>query len=225
MKKNGFSKGLIGTGLISAIAASLCCITPLLALIAGSSGLASSFSWMEPFRPYLIGLTILVLGFAWYQKLKPSTSDDIVCDCETDEKPSFWQTKSFLLIVTVFAVLMMLFPYYGHVFYKTNKQESAIIQQDHIKQITLKVDGMTCASCQAHVQHAALSLPGVTEADVLLDQGLAHIKFDKSRVDTSQIIQAINQSGYKVSGIINVQERNSAPAFIPEAPGCCRKKH
>jgi len=35
---------LIGTGLLTAIAASLCCITPVLALIAGTSGLASTFS-------------------------------------------------------------------------------------------------------------------------------------------------------------------------------------
>jgi mercuric ion transport protein len=62
-------KKLIGAGLLTAIAASLCCITPVLALIAGTSGLASTFSWLEPFRPYFIGLTILVLGFAWYQKL------------------------------------------------------------------------------------------------------------------------------------------------------------
>ena len=63
---------LIGAGLLTAIAASLCCITPVLALIAGTSGIASTFSWIEPFRPYLIGLTILVLGFAWYQKLETS---------------------------------------------------------------------------------------------------------------------------------------------------------
>ena len=64
-------KKLIGAGLLTTIAASLCCITPVLALIAGTSGLTSTFSWLEPFRPYFIGLTILVLGFAWYQKLKP----------------------------------------------------------------------------------------------------------------------------------------------------------
>jgi mercuric ion transport protein len=74
---------LIGTGLLTAITASLCCITPVLALIAGTSGIASTFSWIEPFRPYLIGLTILVLGFAWYQKLKPQKEID--CECETDE--------------------------------------------------------------------------------------------------------------------------------------------
>ena len=63
-------KKLIGAGLLTAIAASLCCITPVLALVAGTSGLASTFSWLEPFRPYFVGLTILVLGFAWYQKTK-----------------------------------------------------------------------------------------------------------------------------------------------------------
>ena len=85
---------LIGAGLLTAIAASLCCITPVLALIAGTSGLASTFSWLEPFRPYFIGMTILVLGFAWYQKLKPKKQID--CNCETEEKPKFIQSKMFL---------------------------------------------------------------------------------------------------------------------------------
>ncbi len=84
---------LIGAGLLTAIAASLCCVTPVLALIAGTSGLASTFSWLESFRPYFIGLTILVLGFAWYQKLKPKKQID--CNCETAEKPKFIQSKTF----------------------------------------------------------------------------------------------------------------------------------
>ncbi len=66
------SKGLIGAGILTAIAASLCCITPVLSLIAGISGLASAFSWLEPARPYLIGITVIVIGFTWYQKLKPN---------------------------------------------------------------------------------------------------------------------------------------------------------
>ena len=93
------------TSLLTAITASLCCITPVLAIIAGSSGIASTFSWIEPFRPYLIGLTILILGFAWYQKLKPE--NEIDCECETDDlpdskagKPKFMQSKTFLGIVT-----------------------------------------------------------------------------------------------------------------------------
>ena len=98
MKSN--NKGILGNGVLSAIGASLCCITPLLALISGTSGLASTFSWLELFRPYLIGITVLVLGFAWYQKLKPKKAME--CDCETQEKTKFIQSRTFLLIVTVF---------------------------------------------------------------------------------------------------------------------------
>jgi hypothetical protein len=67
MKKQ---QGILGAGVLTAVAASLCCITPVLAIVAGSSGIVASFSWLEPIRPYLIGLTVIVLGFAWHQKLK-----------------------------------------------------------------------------------------------------------------------------------------------------------
>ena len=92
---------LLGAGVLTAITASLCCITPVLAIVAGSSGIAASFSWLEPFRPYLIGSTLLVLGFAWYQTLKPKK--EVECDCE-EEKPKFMQTKLFLGIVTGYSV-------------------------------------------------------------------------------------------------------------------------
>ena len=96
---------LIGASLLTAITASLCCITPVLALIAGTSGIASTFSWIEPFRPYLIGLTTLILGFTWHQKLKPEKEID--CVCETDEKPKFIQSKNFLGIVTIFVIVIL----------------------------------------------------------------------------------------------------------------------
>ena len=45
------SKSLAGTGLLAALAASLCCITPLLVIVGGLGGVASTFSWLEPLRP------------------------------------------------------------------------------------------------------------------------------------------------------------------------------
>ena len=65
-----------GAGVLTAIAASLCCITPVIALLAGGSSVAANFSWIEPARPYLIGLSIAVLTFAWYLKLKPTKTND-----------------------------------------------------------------------------------------------------------------------------------------------------
>jgi mercuric ion transport protein len=102
------SGAIASTSLLSAIAASLCCITPVIALLAGSSSVAANFSWIEPARPYLIGLSVAVLAFAWYQQLKPIKSNDPDCNCDTKNR-SFLQSKTFLGIITIFSALMMAF--------------------------------------------------------------------------------------------------------------------
>jgi len=195
---------LIGVGLFTAITASLCCITPVLALIAGTSGIASTFSWVEPFRPYLVGLTVLVLGFAWYQKLKPQKKID--CECETDDlsagkagKPKFIQSKKFLGIVTVFAIAMLAFPYYSGIFYPNTEKQIIIVDKSDIKITEFKISGMTCASCEEHVNHEVNKLKGIISSKASYENGNAIIEFDKTKTTETEIEKAINTTGYKVT--------------------------
>ena len=188
---------LIGAGLLTAITASLCCITPVLALIAGTSGIASTFSWIEPFRPYLIGLTILVLAFAWYQKLKPQKEID--CECETDEKPKFIQSKKFLGIVTAFAIVMLAFPYYSGIFYPKTEKQIMIVDKSNISTTEFKISGMTCASCEEHVNHEVNKLNGILDSKASYENGNAIIEFDKTKTNETEIEKAINSTGYKVT--------------------------
>ena len=188
---------LIGTSLLTAITASLCCITPVLALIAGTSGIASSFSWTEPFRPYLIGLTIFVLGFSWYQKLKTKKRND--CECETDEKPKFIQSKKFLGIVTVFAIVMLAFPYYSGIFYPNTEKQIMIVDKSNIKTTEFKISGMTCASCEEHVNQEVNKLNGILISKASYENGNAIIEFDKTKTNKTEIEKAINSTGYTVT--------------------------
>ena len=188
---------LIVTGLLTAITASLCCITPVLALIAGTSGIASTFSWIEPFRPYLIGLTILVLGFAWYQKLKPQKEID--CECETDEKPKFIQSRKFLGIVTVFAIVMLAFPYYSGIFYPNTEKQIIVVDKSDIKTTEFKISGMTCASCEEHVNHEVNKLNGIVNSTVSYENGNAIVEFEKTKTNETEIEKAINSTGYQVT--------------------------
>lgn len=190
------SKGLVGAGILSAIAASLCCITPVLALIAGSSGIASAFSWLEPARPYLIGISVLVLGFAWYQKLKPKK--EVECDCE-DEKPSFLQSKQFLGIVTVFAALMLAFPYYSHIFYPKTEAKVIVVESNNIAEANFDIEGMTCSGCEKHIKNAVAQLSGFISAEANHETGKATVKFDKSKTSLEQLVSAINETGYTVT--------------------------
>lgn len=192
---------LVGAGVFSAVAASLCCITPVLALISGTSGVASTFSWMEPARPYLIGITVLVLGFAWYQQLKPRTAEEIRCDCDEDGKKPFMQTKTFLGIVTVFAGLMLAFPNYAHIFYPSNdNKEVVIVNASAIQAVTFDVEGMTCNGCASHVENDVNKLPGIVKVDAIYEEASAIVEFDQTKVSLTQIEEAINGTGYKVVG-------------------------
>ena len=56
------SKKAVITGAIAALAASSCCILPIIAAIAGIGGASSSLSWMEPLRPYSIGTAVIAIG-------------------------------------------------------------------------------------------------------------------------------------------------------------------
>lgn len=197
MKQN--SK-FISAGLLTAITASLCCITPVLTLIVGTSGIASAFSWIEPFRPYLIALTVLVLGFAWYQKLKPQKEID--CECEADEKPKFLQSKTFLGIVTVFAIIMLAFPYYSGFFYPNTEKQIIVVEKSDTITSEFKISGMTCTSCEKHVNHEVNKLNGIISSKASYENGNAIIEFDKTKTNETEIKKVINSTGYKVTNKI-----------------------
>jgi len=189
-------KKLVGTTIITAIAASLCCITPVLALIAGTSGIASRFSWIEPFRPYLIALTILVLLFAWYQKLKPK-KQEIDCECE-DEKPKFINSKKFLLLVTLFAGLMLAFPYYTKIFYPNSYKEVVYVSESNVSKIEYNIKGMTCTGCEVHIESEVNKLDGIIEVKANHKKGNTIVKYDKTKVNNKEIEDAVGKTGYKI---------------------------
>jgi Cu+-exporting ATPase len=62
--------------------------------------------------------------------------------------------------------------------------------------VTLPVEGMTCAACQANVQRALTAAPGVTKAAVNLMTHEATVHYDPAATDPSKLVAAINDTGY-----------------------------
>ena len=189
-------KKLISTSIITAIAASLCCITPILALIAGTTGFASTFSWIEPFRPYLIAFTILALLLAWYQKFK-SQKQEIDCDCE-EEKPKLINSKKFLLFVTLFAGLMLAFPYYSQIFYPNTSKVVVYVKESSISEVEYNIKGMTCSGCEAHIESEVNKLKGIILVKANHEKGNTFVKYDKTKVVNNEIKDAVKKTGYKI---------------------------
>ncbi len=61
----------------------------------------------------------------------------------------------------------------------------------------INVGGMTCAACQAHVQHALEEVPGVERAAVSLMTNAATVIFDPAAVAPPALLDAIRETGYE----------------------------
>ena len=191
---------IFGLGIVTAIAASLCCITPIVGLVAGIGGIASSFEWMKAYRPYLIGLTTLALGFGWFQKLKSRTPDEIACACEEDEKPSLTQSKKFLAGFTVLSILFIAFPYYSGDFISMESNKEIIIDSKNVTMADIQIKGMTCTGCSATLKSKLSAIVGVIDVTVDHEFGTGIIQYDKTRV-TQEIIKKVIEKdiGYQLT--------------------------
>ncbi len=67
-----------------------------------------------------------------------------------------------------------------------------------IEDRTLEIAGMTCGSCQRHVEDALAAVPGVREAAVDLARGTAHVRFDPSAASLGALTEAVRRAGYGV---------------------------
>lgn len=201
-----FNNKLIGAGLLTSFAASLYCITTVLALAAGAGGLASNFSWLEPFRPYLTGFTVLVLGLAWYQKLKPGKQTGK--NCGAGEKQRFMQSGKFLGIVTGFAVLMLTFPLYAHIFYPDTEKQVKVVDESDIRTVEFKINGLTCDGAE-QVKQAVFKLDGTVKSSACHKKENAIVKFDHTKTTLTRIEEAINNTGYTVAGRKTEDERKN----------------
>ena len=194
------SKSWFGAGLLAALAASLCCITPLLAVLGGLGGAASAFAWLAPFRLYLAGLTMAVLGVAWYRQLRPAPA---AADCCAGPVPrSLTQSTGFLAIVTALAGLLLAFPYYGAKLYPAARPAAAApaagAAAPNWQTRTYRIGGMTCEACARHVEHAVRLVPGVQTVAVSYDRATARVRFDAAHAPPAQVESAINGTGYRV---------------------------
>ncbi len=102
--------------LTAALAASACCIGPLVLAALGIGGAAFAVA-LEPYRPYLIGLTIVLLGTAFYGVYRAPA--DPLCEpggtCEAGRRRT--GLKMLLWLASLLIVAALTFPYYAsHLF-------------------------------------------------------------------------------------------------------------
>jgi len=64
--------------------------------------------------------------------------------------------------------------------------------------VTLKINGMTCASCASVIEYGLKKEKGINSASVNLASEKAYIDFDKEKISEKDIEKAIKNLGYSV---------------------------
>lgn len=70
-------------------------------------------------------------------------------------------------------------------------------RDESIREITIPISGMTCASCARAVERSVKKLNGIAEINVNYATEKATVKYDSSEVRISQMKDAITKAGYK----------------------------
>ena len=71
----------------------------------------------------------------------------------------------------------------------------------HSDEVTLRIDGMHCASCTMNVENFLIRLDGIFDVKADLTSGTARIRYDKSKVTIDDMEAIINNLGFELLGI------------------------
>lgn len=83
-----------------------------------------------------------------------------------------------------------------------------------VEELSLPIEGMTCASCVVRVEKALGKVPGVQKASVNLATERANVVFDQSQVSLAQLNAAVAKAGYKVGEITPVAVPSEATGAV-----------
>lgn len=198
LSQNKERRTIIGV-IVAAIAASVCCVGPLVLLALGIGGAwVGNLTAIEPFRPYLMGLTFIILGYAFYKIYRKPKAEECAPGSYCANPKSDRINKITLWISTVFVILLLSFPYITPLLYadQSNAVEQSGFEENILMEVTLNVPDMYCPACPFTVQKSLIKLDGVISAEASLETKKAVIKFDPTRVTIAQMIDVTTNAGY-----------------------------
>jgi mercuric ion transport protein len=199
----------LGGSVLSAIAASLCCIGPLVAVVLGASGFAAAALFAK-WRPLFLTITALLLVTAWYLTYWRPKADNCSTDGCALNSVAKWN-KVVLWFATAFVIAIAAFPTFSgaaaQLFVPVGASPSG---RSQIKLATLQVNisSMYCGACAVGIQAKLIKQDGVQgAAQVDFATKTAVIRFDSGKLSPERITALIDETGFKAEPMTFSQAR------------------
>lgn len=196
----------LGGAVAAAVAASACCVGPLLFVVLGLGAFGAAAA-LEAARPYFLSAAVLLLAFGFYRaylrRAEACTPDG---QCATSKAGRL--SRMGLWVATAAVLAFAFSPYYaGALANRLRPARPPAAESPDARQAapptasparaTFKVTGMTCASCEPTIRIALERTPGVRSAEVSYGRGEAVVEYDPGAVTPEKLRDAINETGYK----------------------------
>lgn len=68
-----------------------------------------------------------------------------------------------------------------------------------MKEIKLNIEGMHCTGCSTRLEKVLNNVDGVEDAKVSLEEKKADIKYDETQVNEKELIEVVEDAGFKAN--------------------------
>ena len=179
-------------GILSALFASVCCVTPLLLVLLGLGSLGIG-AVLGRFHWWFLGAAFVLLTVAWrryFQERRRCATER----CEmASGAPTRWTLLIASLVVAAFAGLNV------YTFASQRQQAAATpgVLSSTATEAVIPVEGMTCLTCELTIESSLKRLPGVESVDARVAEQAAHVRYDPAQIGLTEIVETINKTGYR----------------------------
>ncbi len=185
MKKMGLS-WTVG-GVLAGVAASLCCIGPLLSLSLGLGSFAAS-AFFAQWRPVFLALTFVLLGVAWYLTYRRPKVD---CPDGTCARPPGKAARLGLWLGTVVALAAAVYPSLPAV----SRQLNGATAADDAK-FSVQIPSMDCPPCAKGIEASLNRVPGVKQVAINYETKAAVLIYDPHVTNRDKLLALIDATGF-----------------------------
>lgn len=185
----------IGGALLAALAASSCCIGPLLLAALGVGG-AGATAALAAYRPYLLAGTALMLGGGFYFTYRrPRVAAADACGCERPRTNRVGRIG--LWLATVVVVLVAAAPPLLARWADAHRPAASTSSDANLAKVTIGVQGIDCEACAAPLRKALAQVGGFRDLELDIPKQTITVLYEPAPGRLAAYAAAIDDLGYE----------------------------
>jgi mercuric ion transport protein len=184
----------IAGALVAALAASSCCIGPLLVALLGVGG-AGAFATIGGYRPPVLGVTAVLLGAGFYLTYRtPVVAQADACGCTTPSanragKIALWLATAFIVLFAAAPPLLAQVAALG-------TPKTAATDRASAATAVLRVEGMDCQACTVHARRELAKLGGSPSMTLDVENQTLTVTYEPAPGRLEAYVRALKELGY-----------------------------